>query len=128
MWRFQVVPPDATIETILISPRDLGYWDDQFKVWRCPTLVSGVRYAGIVRFDFSSVDSTMVLADAVVMMHTNTSVTNNYNPQLFTLVNDQAPCDARFQGFPQIPSVPIAGGSRDAEGRVRFGSVTLAAR
>ena len=128
VWRFQVVPSDATIETMLISPRDLGYWDDQFKVWRCPALASGVRYAGITRFDLSLVDSNMVLADAVVMMHTNTNVTPNFNPQLFTLVKDQAPCDARFQGFPQIPSVPIAGGSRDVDGRVRFGSAMLAAQ
>jgi len=128
VWRFDVVPSGATLDSILISIRDAGYWDDQFRVWRCSGLASGVRYGGLVRFDATLLDSSLVVADANVVLFTNTMVTTLYAAKIFQLANDQAPCDARFQGFPKILSTPLAGGIRNAEGRVQFGSAILAAQ
>ena len=128
VWRFDVAPVDAVLDSFLVFPRDAGYWDEQFRVWRCPGLLSGSRYGGLVRFDLNSIDSTLVLADAQVRIYTATIVTFNHNAQLFMLLNSQAPCDARFPGFPPVPTSPLAAGTRDALGYVNFSSAPLAAQ
>jgi len=126
VWRFQVVPPGAEITGMLVRAAATGYWDDQFKVWRCPSLTSGTRAAGVLAIDFAQVDSNLVVAEALVVIRSNTNITNFHNPQLYELVNDQAPCDERFLGVPKIREAPLAGGIQDAGLRVQFNSVALA--
>ncbi len=128
VWHFNVAPSDAVLDSFLIYPRDSGYWDELFRVWRCPGLLSGSRYGGLARFDFESLDSNLVLADAQIRMYTANNITVTHNAQVFMLLNSQAPCDARFPYFPPIQNTALASGIRDELNYVRFVSVPLAAQ
>ncbi len=127
VWRFDV--HDATaIDSLTLTVGNNGTWDKNFRVWRCATVTSGASYGPETQFDFSGVDSGLVVAGAKLRLQTSSRIDPARTfPQVWEISQPWIPCNPSF-ATPPAADPPLADGFKDADGNMAFQSDLLAAQ
>ncbi len=120
-WRFRAAPASAESFTILLPVFDCATWDGTG--WTCNQLRTSLTQTGIARFDLASLDSTLVVADAVMAIDSFDNP-NSRAPYLMAAGEEWIPCSPRFRGLPLIIGLlaPCVG---SVDSRIQFTSALL---
>jgi len=128
VWSFQVAPPGAPIDSVLVRLSRYASWDTRLNAWNCSALTSSGFSIGMVQLDFGPIDSTLTVADAYFgCIGPDPNVPTQRNATMHAILRPWSLCAAGVTAPPPM-SDAIASGEGDPSSRVRFASTLLAAR
>jgi len=130
VWWFRTVPADTPVDSLMIQPFNLGYFDTRLQRWFCGSFYSGPQFSNAARWNLSSVDPGIKLAGVklTVAPISASNPLSTYFPTVSAHVAEWQACNTQFIGPPPIDETgPLSDGVFESSSLLSYSADLLAA-